>query len=182
MFKFKGIDALHSVLKSIYEAQPGPGGAELLAGVLQEKLKFTREQARRYSTSVLTRNSDGSADFVHRNAWRLVGKWSKGSSAGSAGNLLVTRTESWIFSEDLSYESKHESYEGYVSPFGGGYSRPRSSSTFGIWAPSDVPTSPFSIVTIDESGQCWVRTVEWTTSDESRPSGMIYGGERFGRM
>ena len=181
MFNFKGIDALHSVLKAIYQAQPGPGGVELLSDFLQEKLQFTREQAACYSTSVLTCNSDGSADFVHQNAWRLVGKWSKGSSAGSAGNLVVTRTDSWIFSEDLTYESKHESYEGYVSSFGGGYSRPSSSSTFGIWAPSDLPTSPFSIVTIDESGHCRKRTVEWTTPDQSRPSGMVYDGERFGR-
>jgi len=182
MFNFKGIDALHSVLTAIYEAQPGPGGAELLAGFLQENLKFTPEQASRYSKLVLTRNSGGSADFVHRNAWKLVGKWSKGSSAGSAGNLLVTRTESWIFSEDLSYESKYESYEGYVSPFGGGYSRPTSSSTFGIWAPNDLPTSPFSLLTIDERGNCRSRTIDWTERDQSRPSGMIFDGERYGRM
>ncbi len=142
MFNFKGIDALHSVLKAIYQAQPGPGGVELLSDFLQEKLQFTREQATCYSTSILTCNSDGSADFVHQNAWRLVGKWSKGSSAGSAGNLVVTQTDSWIFSEDLTYESKHESYEGYVSSFGGD-SRPRSSSTFGIWAPSDLQHLPF---------------------------------------
>lgn len=96
MFNFKDIDALHSVLKAIYQAQPGPGGVELLSNFLQEKLQFTREQATDYSTSVLTRNSDGSADFVHQNAWRLVGKWSKGSSPGSAGNLVVTRTDSTL--------------------------------------------------------------------------------------
>jgi len=182
MFNFKDIDALHSLLKAIYEREPGPAGVALFSSFLQEEMKFTSEQADCYSRSVLTTNSERSADFVHQNAWKLIGKWSKGSSAGSAGNLVVSRTQSWIFSENLTYESKDESYEGYVNPFGGGYSRPRSSSTFGIWAPSDLPSSPFRIVTIGEDGRYTRRTVEWTVPDQLRPSGMTYDAERFGRM
>jgi hypothetical protein len=119
---------------------------------------------------------------THRNALRLAGQWSRGSSAGSAGNLVVSRTETWIFSDDLTYESKYESYEGYVSPFGGGYSVPKSVSTPGIWAPSDVPTSPFSIILIDESGDFRNATVEWTAPEQMFSPGMLFNGERFGRM
>jgi hypothetical protein len=182
MFNFKDIDALHSVLKAIYKSQPGPAGIALFSTLLQEEMKFTPEQAACYSKSVLTNNSERSADFVHRNAWKLVAKWSRGDPKGSAGNLVVSKTWSWIFSEQLSYESKYETYEGYTDPFGGGYSRPTSSSTSGIWAPSDLPTSPFSVVTISEDGRCASRTVEWTVQDQLLPSGMSYDGERFGRM
>lgn len=182
MLNFRDISALHSVLTAIYQTQQGQGGKELLSAFLQENLQFTPEQARRYSAWVLTRNSDGSADFVNRNAYQLIGKWSRGNSGGSAGNLLVTRTESWIFSENLTYEFRNERYEGYVSPFGGGYSRPRSSSSFGIWAPNDLPSSPLSIVTIDENGLCSSRSVEWTDPEQSMPEAMHFNGERFGKM
>lgn len=182
MRQFKDIPALHSVLCAVYKDQPGPGGRELFAAALQQHMQFTPEQARGYSAGVLTRNSNGSADFVNMNAYKLVGTWSRGDSAGSAGNLIVNRTESWIFSEDLTYEIRHESYQGYVSPFGGGFASPRSSSRFGIWAPSDVPSSPFSLVTIDDNGVCRSHSVEWSDPGQTMPQGMSLDGKRFGRM
>ena len=154
MFNFKDVSALRSLLTDIHQAKQGRAGSELLSEVLQRDLQFTAEQARRYSSWLLTRDADDSADCVYRNARKLIGTWSRGNSDGTAGNLVVSRTESWIFAEDLTYENKNESYEGYVSPFGGGYSRPRSSSRGGLWAPSDHPASPFSIITIGENGFC----------------------------
>ena len=182
VLNFVDISRLHSLLTAIHKAQEGPVGIPVFEALLQEKLEFTLQQAREYSATVLTRNSNGSADFVNMNAYKLVGKWSKGNSSGSAGNLVVTRTESWIFKEDLTYENKYESYEGYMSPFGGGYSRPSSSSTFGIWAPCDVLASPISIITIDSNGFSHKRRIEWTEPDQSMPKGMLLNGERFAKM
>ena len=39
------------------------------------------------------------------------------TSTGRSGKW----TETWTFFDDLTYQHKYESYEGYVSPFGGGY-------------------------------------------------------------
>lgn len=182
MFTFKSIEALQSVLNTVFREQPGPEGVALFAAVLQEHFNFIPEQARRYSETVLTNNSEGSADAVHHNAVRLLGQWSKGTSAGSAGNLVVSRTETWTFFDDLTYQHKYESYEGYVSPFGGGYSRPQSSSTRGIWAPCDRSSSPISIVLIGEAGSCRNATIEWTASEQMFPPAMHFNGERFARM
>jgi hypothetical protein len=182
MFNFKSVEALQSVLKTVYREQPGPGGVALFAAALQEHFDFTPEQARRYSESVLTANSEDSADAVHRNASRLVGQWSSGSSAGSAGTLVVSNMETWTFSDNLTYEHKYESYEGYVSPFGGGYSSPRSRSSRGTWAPSDAPTSPFKIILIDESGDCRNASIEWTAPEQMFSPAMRFNSERFARM
>jgi hypothetical protein len=182
MLNFKDISALQSLLTEIYRARKGQAGQDLLSMILQRDLHFTSEQAHKYSTWVLTRDAEDSAECIARNACKLIGRWSRGSSDGSAGNLVVSRTESWIFGEDLTYENRNESYEGYVSPFGGGYSRPRSSSNGGIWAPSDSPSSPFSIITIDANGRCASRTVEWMEPEQSFPSGLRLGGVHFGKM
>jgi hypothetical protein len=112
----------------------------------------------------------------------LVGRVAGGNSKGSAGNLLVTKTESWIFSEDLTYQHKNESYEGYVSPFRGGYSRPRASSTYGIWAPSDVLSLAISIIMIKSDGVPLTHSIAWTQPDERMPQGMLFDSERFGKM
>ena len=182
MLNFANIEALHSVLSAVYKAQEGPAGVALFQEMLQSELHFSPQQAEKYSRTVLTRNSNGSADFVNMNAYKLVGTWSAGNSKGSAGNLLVTKTESWIFNEDLTYEHKNESYEGYVSPLGGGYSRPRASSTYGIWAPSDVLSSAISIIMIKSDGSPRTPCITWTQPDERIPHGMLFDGDRFGRM
>jgi hypothetical protein len=179
---FTNISSLHRILTEIYQWRQGAAGIEGFSMLLQRDLGFSAEQARKYSACVLSQNSEGSADCVSRNARKLIGKWSNGNSAGSAGNLLVTRTESWKFDEGLQYENKNESYEGFVSPFGGGYSRPRSSSNYGLWAPSDRPTSPISIITMDERGVFVNRTVEWTDPEQSEPTGMFLDRVRFGKM
>jgi len=182
MFNFKDVSALRSLLTDIHQAKQGRAGSELLSEVLQRDLQFTAEQARRYSSWLLTRDADDSADCVYRNARKLIGTWSRGNSDGTAGNLVVSRTESWIFAEDLTYENKNESYEGYVSPFGGGYSRPRSSSRGGLWAPSDHLASPFSIITIGENGFCANQAVAWPDPTQTSPRALDLDGVRFGRM
>jgi hypothetical protein len=181
MLNFANIEALHSVLSAIYKAQEGLAGVALFQEMLQRELHFSLQQAEKYARTVLTRNSNGSADFVNMNAYKLAGTWSSGNSKGSAGNLLVTKTESWIFREDLTYEHKNESYEGYVSPLGGGYSRPRSSSAYGIWAPSDVVSSDISIVMIKSDGIPLMHSITWQP-DENMPQGMLFDGKHFGKM
>ena len=116
MLNFANIEALHSVLSAIYKAQKRAWQvSHYFEKYCKEICTSVCRSAEKYSETVLTRNSNGSADFVNMNAYKLVGTWSRGNSKGSAGNLLVTKTESWIFQEDLTYEHKNESYEGYVS-------------------------------------------------------------------
>jgi hypothetical protein len=182
MLNFTDVSALHSLLKKIYEVNQGKGGSQLLSTILQRDLQFTAEQSDRYSSSLLTRDADDSADCIYRNAYMLIGTWARGNSGGTAGNLVVSRTETWTFSEDLTYENKNESYEGYVSPFGGGYSRPRSSSSGGIWASSDHRIPPFSLITIDADGKFTSRTVAWTEGTGGKPKALLMNGYTFGRM
>jgi hypothetical protein len=181
MLNFKDISALQSILTAIYKDAPGESGKDLFCAVLQRNLNFTIDQAKKYAAIVLAHNTERSAEYVGVNCDKLIGEWAKGSDS-SAGNLVVNRTESWIFSEDLTYEIRYESYEGYTSPFGGGYSRPRSSSTFGIWSPSDLPSSPFPIVTIDQNGLCSSKSVEWTDMEQSMPSAMYLNRALFSKM
>lgn len=182
MFNFKDASALRALLVDIHGAKQARRGNELLSTILQRDLQFTAEQANRYSTWLLSRDADDSADCVYRNACKLIGKWSRGNSDGTAGNLVVSRTESWIFADDLTYENRNESYEGYTSPFGGGYSRPRSSSRGGLWAPSDHLTSPFSVITIDDNGFCANQSVAWPEPMQANPRALDLNGVRFGKM
>jgi hypothetical protein len=182
MLNFKNISALHAFLTNIHQKAQGQAARELLSTVLQRDLHFNAEQAQKYAFWVLARNSEHSAEVVSRNAEKLIGKWSVGSSNGSAGNLLVTRTESWIFARDLTYEYRRESYEGYVSPFGGGYSRPSSSSKHGIWAPNDDVSSLISLVTIDQDGLCANRTIRWIDPAQTQPTAIELNNIRFGKM
>jgi hypothetical protein len=182
MKNFNDVSTLHRVLTNAFNTGEGQIGREALAQKLQELLEFDQSQAHLYSWTVLWENSSKSADHSSANAYKLLGRWSKGNSDGSAGNLLVTRTESWLFNEDLTYQHKHERYEGYSSPFGGSYSRPSASSETGIWAPSDRLTDETNIVAISSSGWSRQVTIGWLGSSLENPTSCIIEGERFAKQ
>ena len=182
MKNFKDISALHSVLSVVYSLGEGEVGRTAFAQWLQESLEFDARQAELYSSTVLTKNSNGSADWVSMNAYKVAGEWVRGNMGGSAGNLLVSKTETWQFNEDLTYQHKHESYEGYVSPFGGSYSRPSSSSEFGIWAPSDRLEDELRIIAISQSGRSRPIRVGWLGATQTIPTSCTLDGERFARQ
>jgi hypothetical protein len=132
---FKDIEALVHALSAAYSAGEGEVGRSEFRTALQTVLDFDARQADLYASTVLSNNSNGSASFVSRNAYRLSGRWLRVDSRGSAGNLVVSKTEIWLFGEDLTYEHKFESYQGYVSPFGSSYSSPKSSAETGHLGP-----------------------------------------------
>lgn len=181
MKNFKDISALHTVLSAVYAAGEGDVGRKFFTQALQEKFEFNLRQAELYASKVLSRNSNGSADWVSMNAYKVAGTWVKGDVKGSAGNLVVTKKETWQFSEDLTYEHKHESYEGYSSPFGASYSTPASSSEFGIWAPSDQLADEIQIVVIASTGWCRPLKIGWLGATESIPRSCSLDGVRFTR-
>ena len=139
----RNLEGLHRILVALYERYPGPAGIEQFSMLLEIGFGFPTEQARNYSTCVLTQNSEASADCVSRNAHKLIGKWSDGGVANSGRETLVTRTESWRFKDDLNYRNKEESASTFFPLFGDSYSRSESSSNDGLWAPSDHPNSHF---------------------------------------
>ena len=182
MKNFKNISALHSVLSEVYSLGEGEVGRNVFPQWLQENLELNEGQAELYSSTVLTKNSNGSADWVMMNGYKVVGKWTSGNMDGSAGNLLVSKTETWQFNEDLTYQHKNESYEGYVSPFGGSYSRPSSSSELGIWAPSDRLEDEFCIIAISQSGRSRSIRVKWLGATKINPVSCTLDGARFARQ
>lgn len=180
--EFKDINALVRALSATYRIGEGDVGRSAFRMDLQTVLDFDARQAELYSSTVLSNNSNGSASFVSRNAYRLSGRWHRGDSRGSAGNLVVSKTETWLFEEDLTYEHKFESYEGYVSPFGSSYSLPKSSSENGIWAPSDQPGDTFKVVAISRTGLCRRFEVEWLDSAAAMPQACSIDRSRFIRQ
>jgi hypothetical protein len=87
-------------------------GRDVFRAVLQSVLELTPNQANRYAWTVLYENSEESADRVRKNGHKVVGEWRCGDMTGSAGNLLVTKTESLRFADDLTYQYKVSRYEG----------------------------------------------------------------------
>ncbi len=143
MKNFNDIAALRSVLLEVYATSPSESEQRVagLAGVLEQYLDFTKEDAALYASIGLKRNGKGSADWVGSAAMKIVGTWISMSQEGMAAALLTSTTEIWKFSDDLMCEHKFETYEGYVSPFRSGYSVPSSNRKAFIWASSDSRTA-----------------------------------------
>jgi hypothetical protein len=137
-----------------------------LAGVLERYLDFAKGDAALYASIVLKRNGEGSADWVGSAAMKVLGTWMRMSQEGMAAALLTSTTETWRFSDDLMCEHKFETYEGYVSSFGSGYSVPSSNRKAFIWAPSDSRTADtLDIVIVPLSGG-EARTLSFVWRDE----------------
>jgi len=118
MKNFNDIAALRSVLQDVYEKCPSEPEQRLanFAGVLEQQLDFTKDDAALYASIVLTRNAGGSSEWAGWNAIKVFGTWMRMSQEGMSAALLKSETETWKFSDDLTCEHKFETYEGYVSP------------------------------------------------------------------
>lgn len=167
MKNFNDLSALRSVLQELYEK--GPPDPEqrraLFADFLQQQLELTKTDASLYASTVLTRNAEGSADWVGSAALKVLGTWIRMSQQGMAAALLTSVTETWRFNEDLMCEHKLEKYEGYSSPFGSSYSVPSSTSEGFVWAPSDSFTEKLEVIIVPfDAGVA--RTLKFAWLDE----------------
>jgi hypothetical protein len=174
------IARLRSVLQALYEQSPSepeqrPAG---FAGILEQQLDFTKDDAAVYASIVLTRNAEGSADWVASSAIKILGTWMRMSQEGMAAVLLNSETETWKFSGDLSCEHKLETYEGYVSPFGSSYSVPSSNSEFFTWAPSDLHGQRLKIIIVSPDGGSRILTFG-CLDEEIFPRKCSIDGETF---
>jgi hypothetical protein len=157
---FIDIGALRSTLQDVYQRLPSEPEQRLsdFAGILENQLDFTKEDAALYASIVLTRNAEGTSDWVCSSAANILGAWLRMSQEGMPAALLKSETETWHFSEDLTCEHKLESYEGYVSPFGSSYSVPSSNSQFFAWACSDLKGDDLKVVIVSPNGGSRVLT------------------------
>jgi hypothetical protein len=150
MNNFNDLSALRSTLQDLYHK--GPLDPEKRRGVfvdfLEQQLDFTKDQASLYAATVLTRNAEGSADWVGSAALKIFGTWIRITQEGMAAALLTSLTETWRFTDDLMCEHKLEKYEGYSSPFGASYSLPSLSSEGFVWAPSDSCSENLDVVVV----------------------------------
>ena len=180
MKNFNNIAALRSVLQAVYEQSPSEHEQRLsgFAGVLEQQLDFTKDDAALYASIVLTRNAEGSSDWVGSSAIKILGTWMRMSQEGMSAALLKSVTETWRFSDDLTCEHKLETYEGYVSPFGSSYSVPSSNSEFFIWASSDLDEQGLKVVIVSPDGGSRVLTFGWM-DDEIFPHKCSIDGETF---
>lgn len=180
MKNFNDIAALRSVLQDLYEKSPSEPGQRLagLAGLLEQQLDFTKDDAALYASIVLTRNAEGSSDWVGSSAIKILGTWMRMSQEGMSSALLKSETETWKFSDDLTCEHKLETYEGYVSPFGSSYSVPSSSSEFFISASSDLDDQGLKVVVVSPDGGSRVLTFVWL-DEEIFPRKCSINGETF---
>ena len=167
MKNFQDISALRSVLRELYEK--GPPDPEqrrtMFADFLEQQLEFTKGNAALYASTVLTRNAEGSSDWVGFSAIKVLGTWINMSQQGMAAAWLKSVTETWRFSDDLTCEHKLETYEGYTSPFGAGYSRPSSRGEMFIWASSDLDDQSLKVVIVSPDGGA--RTLVFGWMDDS---------------
>jgi hypothetical protein len=164
MENFRDVAHLQLALQAVYADQPGvqPGQA-YLREFLKAERAFTEEQARLYVSTVVSRNTEASADQMANNARKLIGRWLAATSSGIPGGWFNSSQESWNFSEDLAFEHKLQTFESYITPFGSSYSRPRSSVQQGIWAPSDwEEDNKLDVVVIFLSGDARRLQLVWT--------------------
>ena len=160
MKNFNDIGLLRSVLQDAYEKCPSEAEQCLanFAGVLEQQLDFTKDDAALYASIVLTRNAGGSSEWAGWNAIKVFGTWMRMSQEGMSAALLKSETETWKFSDDLTCEHKFETYEGYVSPFGSSYSVPSSNRQFFIWAASDLHDQNLKVAIVSPNGGSRVLT------------------------
>ena len=184
MWNFRDISALHSFLQKAYELAPGEPGQVSFAQNLQAN-GFTADQAKLYASTLLSRNAKESADCMESNARKLIGgTWVRAATSGIPGGWSSGVQESWHFFENLTYEFKHQTLESYSSPFGSGFSRPRSESQQGIWAPSDwEQNSKICVVVISLTGAAKRLQLTWTDSAKPfYPRSCSIDGQGFSRQ
>lgn len=178
---FTDISGLHRALQIAFESGPGEPGRTLFANALVNELEFSAQQASLYASVVLSQNVEASADWVRTNVLDVSGTWIHMESSGMAAALLSTKTETWTFDADLTYNYKLETYEGYSSPFGSSYAIPKSSPEAGFWAPADRLGDEVAIVAIASGG--WTRklSLAWLDQGELRHRRCTIDGKEFSR-
>ncbi len=163
----------------MYEKYPREQRQAVFAEFLEQQLEFTKDQASLYASTVLTQNVEASADWVRDSAVKVLGKWIRIEQESTAAGWLKSMTETWEFSPDLTCEYKYETYEGYMSPFGSSYSRPSSTSTAFIWAPSDSCSENLDVVIVPLAGGM-ARTLKFAWLDqEAFPRKCSINGDTF---
>jgi hypothetical protein len=184
---FVDVAALRRFLDAAYKGAPGAAGQAQLVYVL-ESWDYSNEQATLCASVVLSQNDEGSAARVVQNIAELVGSWVRGTMQGSASTYLKTMQETWEFRDDLTYSHKYQSYEGGsagVWPnFQTSYSKPSSSTEWGVWAPADWrdPNGKLFLVTISEGGRARRLEHRWTDNAPYYHRGCSIDGEPFGRQ
>lgn len=184
MKEFRDLDVLLRLLTKAIECYPESTRRAEFAAFLVAHMEFRQSDADLYTSVVLGRNSDGSAARAHMFGMELTGQWGRGSDAGSVGTRVVTKQWSWTFREDLVYEYKYEAYEGYVNPFGGGYSVPSSNVQRGVWAPGDDrgANDELSIVIFPYGGGPRKLRHRWADSGQRSHQGCWIDNDRYGRL
>lgn len=184
MNNFRDLSALHDVLRATYEKLPRDERRVGLAQALED-WGFTKEQASLYASTVLCKNSEGSADWVTTNGLHVMGSWVRGEQQGIATAWLNTMKETWKFDGDLTYEHKIEKYEGYTSPswsvIQSSYSRPTVSVERGIWAPPDEILDQLKLFVMSSNGIARSMTLEWIENDNYNYRACSIDGNRFSR-
>ena len=167
MKNFNNLSALRSILEELYQKNllRPEWRREAFVDFLERDLELTKNDASLYASTVLTRNAEGSADWVGSAAIKVLGRWIKMSQEGMAAAWLKSVTETWKFSDDLMCEYKLETYEGYTSPFGSSYSRPSSTRSAFIWAPSDSCREILDVVIVPLAGGM-ARTLKFAWLDQ----------------
>jgi hypothetical protein len=153
MKRFKDLSALVGVLNKIYELKPGIEGRKIFSAALEQHFELITNQAELFAESVLTKNSEVSAQCVKENGWKIQGRWKHLEQQGNPSAYMSTSSETWVFRDNLTYEHKYETYKEYVDPFGFSYSGfPKNDPEIGQWAPSDSSDDVFKIVLVTSTG------------------------------
>ena len=97
MKNFNDISALRSVLREVSEKCPCEQRQAVFAHFLEQQLEFTKDQASLYASTVLTRNAEGSADWVVFSAIKVTGTWMRMEQEGMAAGWLKSVTEPGSF-------------------------------------------------------------------------------------
>lgn len=184
MKEFRDLAALLRVLTKAVEAWPEETRRTDLASMLETTMEFSGSDAALYASVVLGRNSKGSAARAHMYGMKLIGRWGRGSDAGSAGNRVVTKQWSWTFREDLVYEYAYEAYEGYTNPFGGGYGVPVSDVQRGVWAPGDHrgANGELAVAIFPYGGAARTLRHRWADGLQGVHQGCWIDNQRYGRL
>jgi hypothetical protein len=96
------------------------------------------------------------------------------------------RSDAWEFKDDLTYENRQSSYEGYVAPPSPystfSYSRPSEHTTRGIWAAPDwLEHEQLTIVIIPVGGPARRFTLAWTDPESPFRSSCRIDGAVYAR-
>jgi hypothetical protein len=184
MDNWRDLSALHGLLRTAYEKVPAEERRARFANVLQQELGFTPAQAQLYTSTVLRKDEEGSADWVRTNGLHVTGSWIRGEQQGNVGSWLSTMKETWKFSLDLTYEHKIERYESAISMgpfFQSSYSQPDVSVEQGIWAPPDTLIDEIELFVMSTNGGGRPVTLKWTDNENCDYRACFIDGERFSR-